>query len=110
MKEIDKPTEDGKIERARQQREQQEHEKLVKDKANLIKWEFLREERHKYETYVNARERTRRMRTKWAKHVKTVLVLAKMVKVYNEIVEQVYLYKKRVWMANTTKEFWKQHS
>jgi len=78
----DRPTEDDKIEQAKAIREHQTHEKLIKDMANLRKWDFIRNEREKYETYVNIRERNRAIRTNWVRHVKAIQVLTFLAQVY----------------------------
>lgn len=78
----DRPTEDDKIELAKAIREQQMHEKLIRDMANLRKWDFIRNERQKYENYVNIRERNRTIRTNWVRHVKAIQVLTFLAQVY----------------------------
>jgi hypothetical protein len=48
---------------------------MVENIANLRKWEFIKAWRTKYEDFVRARERKRRLILRWVKQVKGFKVL-----------------------------------
>jgi hypothetical protein len=48
---------------------------MVENIANLRKWEFIKTWRTKYEDFVRARERKRRLILSWVKQVKGFKVL-----------------------------------
>lgn len=91
-----KPSEDDKILQAKVTRAKQEHDTLVRNMAMLRKWSFIKENRNKYETFVNEREKQRRLRTAWVERIKTLQIIKYLNDFFRHRVAEVRLQERKV--------------